>query len=42
MHLKGGDGIALMVQRHDVLIIREEINGLRVIPANRQNTDFLQ
>ena len=25
-----------------MLIIREKINGLRVIPANRQNTDFLQ
>ena len=34
--------IAFMVQRHNVPVVREEVNGLRIISADGKDTDFLQ
>ena len=35
-------GIRLMIQRHKMTLIREEISCLRIIPADGQDTNLLQ
>ena len=42
MNLKNCNRIAFMVQGHDMPVIREEIYRLRIIAADRKDTDLFQ
>ena len=42
MNLENRDRVALVVQGHNVPVVREEIDGLRVVAADGKDADLLQ